>query len=140
MAVSAMDGYAVRSADAGTVPVTLRQIGTVPAGSIFAGCVGAGEAVRIFTGGPLPEGADAVVIQEDTQADGDRIEVREAARPGRHVRGAGIDFREGDVGLRAGRLLTARDIGFAAAMNVPWLMVRQQIGRASCRARVCQYG
>src|SRR3546814_18855298 len=108
MAVSAMDGYAVRSADAGTVPVTLRQIGTVPAGSIFAGRVGAGEAGRIFTGGPLPEGADAVVIQEDTQADGDRIKVREAARPDRHVRGAGRDFREAVVGLDRKRAETGR--------------------------------
>ena len=68
MAVSAMDGYAVRAADVATVPATLRLIGAVPAGRIFEGQVGAGETVRIFTGAALPAGADAVVIQEDTTA------------------------------------------------------------------------
>ncbi len=69
--VSAMDGYAVRSADLVTVPATLKRIGEAPAGQAFAGKVGPGETVRIFTGGPVPEGADAIVIQEDTEAGGD---------------------------------------------------------------------
>lgn len=122
-AMSAMDGYAVRAADVAKVPVTLRQIGAAPAGGAFDGVVGAGECVRIFTGGPMPRGADAVVIQEDTTADGAAIIVREGVAAGRHVRPAGLDFKQGDVGLPAGRVLDARDIGFAAAMNHPWLKV-----------------
>ena len=122
-AMSAMDGYAVRAADVATVPATLRQIGAAPAGGAFEGTVGPGECVRIFTGGPMPRGADAVVIQEDTTADGAHITVREGVKPGRYVRPAGLDFKAGDVGIRAGRVLNARDIGFAAAMNHPWLKV-----------------
>ncbi len=125
-AVSAMDGYAVRAADVAAVPARLKIIGSVPAGQSFAGTVGRGEAVRIFTGAPVPAGADAIVIQEDTDRDGDVVIVREAAPQGHYVRPAGLDFRAGDVGLRAGRLLTARDIGLAAAMNRPWLLVRRQ--------------
>src|SRR5690606_29763129 len=118
--VSAMDGYAVRAADVARVPVRLRVVGRVPAGGYHEKPIGPGEAVRIFTGAPLPPGADAIVIQEDTVAEGDTVTVRESAPAGRFVRPAGLDFREGAVGLAAGRLLTARDIGIAAAMNVPW--------------------
>ena len=124
--VSAMDGYAVRAADAATVPVTLRVTGAAPAGSAFTGTVGAGEAVRIFTGAPVPEGADAIVIQEDTDAADGKVTVKEAAQAGRHIRVAGLDFKAGDVGIVAGRRLTARDVGLAAAMNVPWLRVRRR--------------
>lgn len=129
MAVSAMDGYAVRSADlaeADTSPVTLRQIGSVAAGELFDRRIGPGETVRIFTGAALPEGSDAILIQEDAKAEGEKVVTSEVVTAGRHVRRAGIDFREGEVGLRAGRRLTARDIGFAAAMNVPWLTVHQR--------------
>lgn len=125
-AVSAMDGYAVRAEDVAQVPVTLTQVGAVPAGGSFAGTVGPGQCVRIFTGAPLPDGTDAIVIQENADAEGDRVRVREGARQGRHVRPAGIDFAAGDVLLTAGRLLTARDIGLAAAMNRPWLPVRRR--------------
>ena len=124
--VSAMDGYAVRAADAAKVPVTLRIAGAVPAGSSYAGTVGAGEAVRIFTGAPVPEGADAIIIQEDTTAADGEVTIREAARAGRHIRVAGLDFKSGDIGIAAGRRLTARDVGLAAAMNVPWLRVRRR--------------
>jgi molybdopterin molybdotransferase len=126
VAVSAMDGYAVRAADATTAPARLRVIGEAPAGGGFAGTVGPGEAVRIFTGGPLPAGADAIVIQEDTERDGDAVLVKEAAKDGAFVRPAGLDFRAGDVGIAAGRVLGARDIGLAAAMNHPWLRVRRR--------------
>ncbi len=126
VAVSAMDGYAVRSADVARVPVTLAVIGSVPAGARFEGRVGAGQAVRIFTGAPVPGGADAIVIQEDTEAAAGNVTVKEAARAGQYVRPAGLDFRAGDVGVRAGRRLTARDIGLAAAMNVPWLKVHRR--------------
>lgn len=125
-AVSAMDGYAVRAADLVTIPARLRVIGRAPAGEAFAGEVGAGEAVRIFTGGPVPAGADAIVIQEDTTAEGDHVVVREAAPAGRYVRPAGLDFKAGDVLLTKGRQLTARDIGIAAAMNLPWLPVTRR--------------
>src|SRR5580765_6571826 len=72
-AVSAMDGYAVRAADVARVPARLTVVGSVPAGQAHAGAVGRGEAVRIFTGAPVPSGADAIVIQEDTERDGDIV-------------------------------------------------------------------
>jgi molybdopterin molybdotransferase len=124
--VSAMDGYAVRAQDVAAAPVTLKLIGEVAAGRPFAGTVGPGEAARIFTGAPIPAGADAIVIQEDTARDGDRVEVREGAAKGRYVRRAGLDFAEGEVLLEAGRRLTPRDIGLAAAMNRPWLFVHSR--------------
>ena len=124
--VSAMDGYAVRARDVAAVPAILEQIGAVPAGAGYSGTVGPGECVRIFTGAPLPNGADTIVIQEDTKADGDRITVRESAAKGAFVRPAGLDFTTGDVLLRQGRLISARDVGIAAAMNLPWLRVRRR--------------
>src|SRR6478736_4586422 len=125
-AMSAMDGYAVRAADAAAINSGLTVIGEVAAGRPFAGTVGAGEAVRIFTGGVVPGGADAVVIQEDTVADGKRITIKEAAIAGRHIRPAGVDFREGDVLLRKGARLTERDLALAAGMNYPQLGVRRR--------------
>ncbi|MHC2619020.1 molybdopterin molybdotransferase [Bradyrhizobium huanghuaihaiense] len=125
-AMSAMDGYAVRTADAATIDSQLTVIGEVAAGRPFAGSVGAGEAVRIFTGGVVPAGADAVVIQEDTVADGKRITIKEAAIPGRHIRRAGVDFAEGDVLLRKGARLTERDLALAAGMNHPHLPVQRR--------------
>src|SRR3954451_21012277 len=125
-AVSAMDGYAVRAEDVANVPVTLRIVAEIPAGAGFGGRLGPGEAARIFTGAPLPDGADTIVIQEDTERSGDRVEVREGAPRGRYVRPAGLDFAEGDVLLRAPRRLTPRDIGLAAAMNRPWLFVHRR--------------
>ena len=117
-AVSAMDGYAVRVEDLTKIPATLRCVGEAPAGGAFGGALAPGEAVRIFTGGPVPEGADAIVIQENTKAEGDRIIILEAAEPGRFIRPAGLDFRAGQVCLTRGRKLSPRDIGLAAAMNV----------------------
>jgi molybdopterin molybdotransferase len=125
-AVSAMDGYAVRADDLATVPVELRIVAEVPAGAGFGGHVGAGETARIFTGAPLPDGTDTIVIQEDTERNGERVRVLEGARRGRYVRREGLDFAEGDVLLRAGRRLTVRDIGLLAAMNRPWLLVRRR--------------
>ncbi len=124
--VSAMDGYAVRAEDVVQTPVTLREIGRVPAGGRFEGRVGRGETVRIFTGARMPEGTDAVVIQENVTADGESITVRIGAGEGRYVRPAGLDFRAGDVGVCGGRRLDARAIGLAAAMNRPWLAVRRR--------------
>ena len=125
-AMSAMDGYALRAIDAADLAARLKVIGEVAAGRPFARKVGAGEAVRIFTGGVIPQGADAVIIQEDTVRDGDSIDITEAAIAGRHIRPAGVDFREGDVLLRAGRRLTDRDLSLAAGMNYPQLAVRRR--------------
>jgi molybdopterin molybdotransferase len=125
-AVSAMDGYAVRAGDLAKIPVELRIVAEVPAGAGFGGHVGAGEAARIFTGAPLPAGTDTIVIQENTERDGDRVRVLEAAPRGHYVRREGLDFAEGEVLLRAGRRLTARDIGLLAAMNRPWLFVHRR--------------
>lgn len=126
VAVSAMDGYAVRAADIPQAPVTLRVTGEAPAGRAFEGAVNPGEAVRIFTGGPVPEGADAIVIQEKTRREDRAVEVQERPEPGRFIRPAGLDFKAGETGLRKGRRLTARDIGLAAAMNVPELTVTRK--------------
>src|SRR5215218_7159595 len=125
-AMSAMDGYAVRAADASDLSARLKVIGEVAAGRPFERKVGAGEAVRIFTGGVIPEGADAVIIQEDTATDGDGLTITEAAVPGRHIRAAGVDFREGDVLLTRGRRLTDRDLSLAAGMNYPELAVHRR--------------
>ncbi len=125
-AVSAMDGYAVRAADVARVPARLRVVGSVPAGQAYPHPLNAGDAVRIFTGAPLPQGADAVVIQEDTGREGEIVVVKESAPVGTYVRPAGLDFREGEIGLKAGRRLGARDIGLAAAMNRPWLLVHRR--------------
>ena len=122
-AASAMDGYAVRAADVAQVPAELRIVAEIPAGAGYGGTLGPGEAARIFTGAPLPAGADAIIIQEDTERDGDRVQVIEGARAGTYVRRAGLDFAEGDVLLTAGKRLSPRDIGLAAAMNHPWLFV-----------------
>ncbi len=117
---SAMDGYAV----AGGVPdigATFRVIGESAAGSGFSGRVGAGETVRIFTGAPVPEGADTVVIQENVRRDGDVITVTDRGE-GDNIRPAGNDFSEGRP-IPAPRRLSSADIALAAAMNLPELPV-----------------
>ena len=123
-AMSAMDGYAVRALDAARVAARLKVIGEVAAGRPFERAVGAGEAVRIFTGGVIPEGADAVVIQEDTVTEDGGITITEAAMRGRHIRPAGVDFTKGDVLLTRGTRLADRDLSLAAGMNYPELAVR----------------
>jgi molybdopterin molybdotransferase len=122
--VSAMDGYALR-ADDGGLDATLRVIGAAPAGHPFAGRVGTGEIVRLFTGSVVPDGADAILLQEDATSDGETVRVNEAVVAGRHIRRAGQDFAKGDEVVPAGRRLTARDIGLAAAANHPWLAVHR---------------
>lgn len=119
---SAMDGYAVRADDA-RLGSKLKIIGQAPAGKGFSGTVGEHETVRIFTGAPMPAGADAIVIQEDAVADGDTMEVREAAAVGRHIRRRGLDFAEGDLLLEAGRVLDPAALSLAAAANHPSLSV-----------------
>jgi len=125
-AMSAMDGYAVRSADASAVAARLKVIGEVAAGRPFERAVGKGEAIRIFTGGVVPEGADAVIIQEDTVVEDGGITITEAAIAGRHIRPAGVDFRKGDILLARGTRLTDRDLSLAAGMNYAELPMRRR--------------
>jgi molybdopterin molybdotransferase len=124
--LSAMDGYAVRAEDVPAAPTTLTLVGEAPAGGSYDHALKPGETVRIFTGGPLPMGADSIVIQEDTKADGKKITILDAPRPGRHIRKAGLDFSAGDALLAAGRTMTTRDAALAAAMNLPWLSVHRK--------------
>jgi molybdopterin molybdotransferase len=124
--LSAMDGYAVRAADVANVPAALKIVGEVAAGRPFAGEVHSGEAARIFTGGVVPPGADTIVIQENTKRDGERVVVNQAEKPGRHIRRAGLDFKEGQVLLPRGRRLTDRDVMLAAAMSHPKLPVHRR--------------
>ncbi|MGH7068193.1 MAG: molybdopterin molybdotransferase MoeA [Acetobacteraceae bacterium] len=122
--VSAMDGFALSSA-AGTAGVRLRVIGSAPAGHPFSGSVAQGEAVRIFTGSVMPAGTDAVLLKEDATDAGSSVVVGGAIEAGRFIRRAGQDFSAGETLIPAGRRLTARDIGLAAAANFPWLAVRR---------------
>jgi len=126
---SAMDGYALRAADisAGTA---LRVIGMSQAGAGFAGAVGPGEAIRIFTGAPLPAGVDTVIMQEEAVREGDMVRFTAPARPGHSVRPKGNDFAKGDVLIEAGARLTPMQIAVAAAANQAELMVarRPRIG------------
>ncbi len=121
--VSAMDGFAVKSTDIPTVPVTLKIRGEAPAGGSYEAQLQDGEAVRIFTGGPVPLGADCIVIQENTDHDDINVTVKQSEAPGRYIRPAGLDFSEGQIGLEKGTTLTARDLALAAAMNHPWLEI-----------------
>lgn len=126
-AVSAMDGYAVRWADLAGDRPALTVTGESAAGHPYPNPVGAGEAVRIFTGARIPDGSDTIVIQEDTELDGDRVIVTDKPKEkGEFVRPRGMDFAVGDVLLRAGRILTARDVGLAASMNHAWVFVRRR--------------
>ena len=125
-AVSSMDGYAVRAVDVATVPTTLDIVGEAPAGHALTGTIGPGEAVRIFTGGVLPVGADSVVIQEHTVRDGSRVTVQESVHEGKFVRQRGLDFAKGDAAGLAGRLLGPREIGLIASMNASWVQVARR--------------
>ena len=122
---AAMDGYAVRAADVAVLPATLRLIGDAFAGRGFDGEVKQGEGVRIFTGAPVPKGADTVVIQENTEVAPGVVTVKDAA-PRRHIRPRGQDFTKGEVLLRAGTRLGPRELMLAAAMNHAELPVRRK--------------
>jgi molybdopterin molybdotransferase len=116
---SSMDGYAVRVADTNTADGTrgLHVVGLVSAGAVPERPVGPGEAIRIFTGAPLPAGADAVVPQEDVEVDGDRIRVRGRVEPGAYVRPAGEDVRPGDRLLEPGAVIGPAEIGLLATLG-----------------------
>lgn len=123
---SAMDGYALRGADVPQVPATLAVIGEAAAGHAFQGELRSGQAVRIFTGAPLPAGADSVVIQENTRRENGSVTILQAPRKGEYIRRAGSDFTQGDVLLRAGKRLNARELMLAAAMNYAHLPVTRR--------------
>ncbi|MER8908397.1 molybdopterin molybdotransferase MoeA [Mesorhizobium sp. M0854] len=121
---SAMDGYAVRAADIASVPARLSVVGMAPAGRGFAGTVQQRQAVRIFTGAPLPEGADTIVIQENVRdLGGGSVEVTERTVQGRNIRRLGLDFAKGDVLLPKGRLLDPAALSLAASANHPEVRV-----------------
>ena len=123
---SSMDGYAVRAADTAHAPATLRVIGVSAAGHHYDGIVGEGEAVRIFTGAPVPAGADAILIQENAEASGDgTVIAKQATSAGRHIRHAGLDFQANALLLDTGRQLGMREIALAAAMGHSRLPVRR---------------
>lgn len=120
---SAMDGYAARAVDVATLPVTLSVIGESAAGHPFGGRIGPGQAVRIFTGAQVPEGADAIVIQENTERLGDRVVVRPGTVDLDHIRRRGFDFAAGATLLDTGRKLGPRELSLAAAMGYGSLTV-----------------
>ncbi|MDT0682723.1 molybdopterin molybdotransferase MoeA [Roseicyclus sp. F158] len=123
-AASAMDGYAARGPDVAP-GATLKVVGEAPAGRMWTGRIEAGECVRIFTGAPVPDGADHVVIQEDTRRTADEIEILASLGDGANIRPAGGDFRAGDR-LTAPRRLTPGDIALAASMNAGTLTVARR--------------
>ncbi|MDO9382878.1 MAG: molybdopterin molybdotransferase MoeA [Hyphomicrobiaceae bacterium] len=123
---SAMDGFAVRHTDVATVPARLVVIGEAAAGHSYSGTIGAGQCVRISTGAPVPAGADCVVIQEDTERDGDTVTVKDVGSPGQHIRRRGFDFASGQPMIDAGRSLEARAIALAAAAGHGSLPVRRR--------------
>lgn len=123
-AASSMDGYAVKSAEV-ELHAMFKVIGESAAGRRFEGDLGPGQAVRIFTGAPVPVGADFVVIQEDVERRGDLITITDAPGPKSNIRPAGVDFSAG-TRITAPRRLRAEDIALCAAMNVPNVQVSRK--------------
>jgi molybdopterin molybdotransferase len=123
---SAMDGYALRVTDAAQAGAALRVIGEAAAGHGFHSEVAQGEAVRIFTGAPVPEGADSILIQENAARDGEAITVVASPVRGAHIRPLGYDFGAGDVLLKRGRRLGAREAMLAASMGYAQAPVRRR--------------
>ncbi|RIJ24563.1 molybdopterin molybdenumtransferase MoeA [Henriciella barbarensis] len=125
--MSAMDGYAVRLEDVRSAGARLTVIGEAPAGAPFEQTLGEGEAVRIFTGGEIPAGADHIVIQEDTARTGDEVLCSEGYEASRFIRKAGRDFHEGDRLLDEGAILGAGELGLLAAGNIAEVNVRRRL-------------
>ncbi len=123
VAVSSMDGYAVRTIDVRTAPSKLKLIGESAAGSSFGGSVSEGQTVRIFTGAALPRGADSIVIQENTIKHSGTVTILTSAKKGDYVRPKGLDFKKGKKLITAGQKLNYRHLSLIAAMNVPWVNV-----------------
>lgn len=123
-----MDGYALRSEDASTVPVTLRLIGEVAAGAVFTTAIGPGEAVKIFTGAPMPPGADAVQKVEVTEADGETVIIKEAVKPGQFVTPRASEVSRGEIVARAGREVGPAEMAVLASFGYSNVTV----GRRPC--------
>lgn len=122
--MSAMDGYALRAADLANGP--LKLVGESAAGRRYPVRLGRGETVRIFTGAPVPEGADTILIQENAAVDGDGVRALETPALGRNIRRAGLDFAAGETLLHAGTRLGAAELALAAAMNHPAVPVARR--------------
>jgi molybdopterin molybdotransferase len=118
-----MDGYAVRSAD---VPGTLKIAGEITAAQTFERAVASGEAVRIMTGARVPEGADQVVMVEETKADGDRVEIKARSNAGQHILETGADLEAGQVVLARGRRLRPEDVAMSINVGALELAVYQK--------------
>jgi len=125
-AVAAMDGYAIRSADALSLPVKLRKVGASKAGARFEGRVLPGNCVRIFTGATLPDGADTIALQEHATELGDDVEITRVPERGQHIRPAGTNYSAGQLCLARGRVLKARDIGVIASCGYAHVPVRRK--------------
>jgi molybdopterin molybdotransferase len=123
---SSMDGYALRAQDTRGEPVELAVVGRIIAGAMPSRTLGAGESMRIFTGAPLPEGADAVVPQEDVAARGDRVTVRGRIAPGAYVRPAGEDVRAGDVVVEPGGVIGPAEVGLLATLGYSQVRVHRR--------------
>ena len=121
--VSMMDGYALRAADRGPRHIT----GSAPAGHPFLGTVGPGETVRLFTGSVVPEGADAVLAQEDAEAQGEHVTFTETPHPGKFIRARALDFAQGSVLAAKGKCLSARDLALLAAGDIARISVRRRL-------------
>jgi molybdopterin molybdotransferase len=137
-----MDGYAVRAADTASVPVRLRVVDELPAGKAPSHAVGPGEAIRIMTGAPMPDGADAVVMVEVTRAEGDDVVVLEPARRGDHVRPAGGDIESGQRVFTAGTVLNPAHIGVLASLGVTEVLChpRPRVGVLSTGDELVEHG
>lgn len=124
--VSAMDGYAVRAEDVQTLPATLTNIGESAAGHPFAGSIGKGQAVRIFTGAHCPEHTSVIILQEDTALKGDQVTISDAPEAGRFIRIKGNDFAENTLISDANTALTARRIALIASAGHGTVTVRKK--------------
>jgi molybdopterin molybdotransferase len=125
-AVSAMDGYALRSTDAVSLPATLLQIGVSRAGTAYRGSVEKGQCVRIFTGAVVPKGADTIALQEDAEEESGRVTLTAVPPVGRFIRPAGFDVPAGGVVMRAGQAITARALGLLATAGIAQVRIRRR--------------
>jgi molybdopterin molybdotransferase len=124
---SAMDGWAVRSADLSSSAIVLKEIGSAFAGRVFSGEVKPGECVRVMTGAVMPQGTDTVVVQEVCRADGGRVAVPPGQKAGQNVRAAGEDIKAGVPVLQPGQLLRPAELGLIASLGIGEVEVRRRL-------------
>jgi molybdopterin molybdotransferase len=120
---SGMDGYAVRTEDTAAVPVVLRVVGKIPAGSVSSKKLQQGETMRIMTGAQVPEGCDAVVQQEWTEREGDNVRIMRTVSPGHNIRLTGADISKGSTVLSKGQKIRPQDIGLLASLGIQFIVV-----------------